>query len=189
MDLRDWITDQHANVLDRLRGGVLRLVPRERWHDHVDGGGSSVAWLLLHLAVHQDLAVQAVVRGHEPLFATRRDTLGLAGAPPWAGLPEAEDPAVSAGLDPEAVERYLLDVHAATATWLDAVPLAALDEVPDASTRLEQVGVPADRLDWLHGMWTGKPAGWLVQWEAIGHRFTHVGEMVSIRNRMGLSPF
>jgi hypothetical protein len=29
----------------------------------------------------------------------------------------------------------------------------------------------------------------MVQWPVIGHTNTHVGEMVSIRNRMGLSPF
>lgn len=190
MDLRGWITDQHANVLERLRSGVLRLVPHERWHDHVDDGGSSIAWLMLHLAVHQDLAVHSVVRGQPPLLASRRETLGLAEAPAWAGLPEAEDPAVSGVLDTVALERYVLDVHAATSTWLDAVPLAALDDVPPASERLAALGgVPAERLDWLHAMWQGKPAAWFVQWEAIGHGFTHVGEMVSVRNRMGLSPF
>ena len=51
------------------------------------------------------------------------------------------------------------------------------------------VGIGRDDADWLHDMWTDKPVGWFVQWECIGHGHTHVGEMVSVRNRMGLSPF
>ena len=53
----------------------------------------------------------------------------------------------------------------------------------------ELAGIGRDDADWLHDMWTDKPVGWFVQWECIGHGHTHVGEMVSVRNRMGLSPF
>ena len=38
-------------------------------------------------------------------------------------------------------------------------------------------------------MWDGKPAAWFLQWSAVGHGINHLGELVSIRNRMGLSPF
>jgi hypothetical protein len=38
-------------------------------------------------------------------------------------------------------------------------------------------------------MWKDKPVGWFAQWEAIGHRLNHLGEMVSVRSRLGLSPF
>ena len=44
-------------------------------------------------------------------------------------------------------------------------------------------------MPWLYAMWSAKPASWFVQWEAIGHRVNHLGEMVSVRNRLGLSPF
>ena len=50
-------------------------------------------------------------------------------------------------------------------------------------------GVTREAVPWLHAMWQGKPGGWFVQWEAIGHVQGHVGEMVSVRNRLGLSPF
>jgi hypothetical protein len=42
---------------------------------------------------------------------------------------------------------------------------------------------------WLHRMWSDKPVWWLVQWPIIGHGHAHVGEAISVRNRMGLSPF
>ncbi len=38
-------------------------------------------------------------------------------------------------------------------------------------------------------MWEGKPASFFVSWEDIGHGLNHLGEMVSVRNRLGLSPF
>jgi hypothetical protein len=190
MDLRQWITDQHTMVLDRLRSGVLGMVPKDRWYDRVDDGGSSIAWLLFHLAHHQDLAVSTAIRDHPTLLSTRRERLGLMEAPAWAGLPETEDPSVSRALDLDELERYVSSVYDTTAAWLDTWSIAAFDSVPDSSRRLVEVaGIPPDELGWLHTMWDGKPMGWFVQWECIGHGFTHVGEMVSIRNRMGLSPF
>jgi hypothetical protein len=44
-------------------------------------------------------------------------------------------------------------------------------------------------VDWLHRMWADKPVWWLVQWPVVGHGHAHVGEAISVRNRMGLSPF
>ena len=52
--------------------------------------------------------------------------------------------------------------------------------------------VPAstrDEFPWLYSMWAGKALWWFVQWPVIGHGHAHVGEAISLRNRMGLSPF
>jgi hypothetical protein len=62
--------------------------------------------------------------------------------------------------------------------------------VPPTGTRIaELAGVTPEAVPWLHSMWTGKPNAWFLQWEAIGHRQGHLGEMVSVRSRLGLSPF
>ena len=50
-------------------------------------------------------------------------------------------------------------------------------------------GVRQQDVPWLYAMWTGKTVGWMVQWEAIGHVHGHVAEMISVRGRLGLSPF
>jgi hypothetical protein len=85
---------------------------------------------------------------------------------------------------------YVRHVHARTAAWLADVDLGLLDTLPAASSGLSELaGIERDDADWLHDMWTDKPVGWFVQWECIGHGHTHVGEMVSVRNRLGLSPF
>jgi hypothetical protein len=38
-------------------------------------------------------------------------------------------------------------------------------------------------------MWADRPVAWFLQWPVVGHANAHVGEGISIRNRMGLSPF
>ena len=111
-------------------------------------------------------------------------------AGPSAGLPEREDPSVSGSLPLDALLAYVEAVFAATTTWLDDVGTMALDTVPDSSRRLtDKADLSVDDVDWLHRMWTDKPVWWLVQWPIIGHGHAHVGEAISIRNRMGLSPF
>lgn len=190
MDLRDWIITDHASVHARFEQAIVRLVPEDRWTEQADGGGSSIAWLLLHLSYHQDLAVQTALGNRPPLLSEHRARLGLGAHPASAGLGEAEDRGVTAALDIGALQAYALAVHAATQTWLAEMPLTSLEAVPEACWRLDHhAGIRADELDWLHAMWDAKPVSWFVQWEVIAHGHGHVAEAISVRNRMGLSPF
>lgn len=189
MKVRDWMLADHADVRERFERGVAGRVPLERWTEHADGGGSTIAWLVLHHTYHQDLAIETAVRNRPPLLDSRRAALGLAGCSPAAGLGESEDLDVVQALDLEALARYAADVHEATHAWMSEVATMALDTTTDSSARLERVGVRSDEVGWLHAMWDAKPVSWFARWEAIGHGHTHVGEMVSVRNRMGLSPF
>jgi hypothetical protein len=190
VDLRSWMLADHAAVQERFRGHVADRVPGDRWHEHADGGGSSIAWLVFHLSLHQDLAIQTAVRGRSPLAVDWRPRLGVGTSAPHEGLGEAELGPLAEQLDPAAVARYAMAVHEATASWLSDVAITSLDATPDAAQRLiDLAGVTAEAVPWLHSMWAGKESAWFVQWEAIGHGHTHVGEMVSIRNRLGLSPF
>lgn len=189
MDLRSWVLGDHATSLQRLERQVLERVPRERWPERVDGGGNSIGWGVLHAWYHQDVAV-SVARGTDPLMTARREALGLARFAPVIGIGEAEVEGTADAVDPIALVSYARDVHARTAEWFAGLELGELDTVADASSGLSELaGIGRDDADWLHDMWTDKPVGWFVQWECIGHGHTHVGEMVSVRNRMGLSPF
>jgi hypothetical protein len=38
-------------------------------------------------------------------------------------------------------------------------------------------------------MWDGKPVSFHVSWETVGHGFNHLGEMVHLRNQMGLGGY
>ena len=64
-----------------------------------------------------------------------------------------------------------------------------LGSVPDSTAALRSIGTPEDRFDWQYGMWRDKPAQFFLMWEAVAHGYNHLGELTSIRNRMGLSPF
>jgi hypothetical protein len=190
VELRQWIGAEHDGLRERFATAIAPHVPPSRWRERAGTGGSSIAWLVLHTAWHEDLAVAAAVQGTEPRLVHWRADLGLDGEAPHAGLGEAEDEAVTAAVDLEALTAYAAAVHDATAEWLEQADLAAFDDVPPASTRIaELAGVTTDAVPWLHAMWTGKPVGWFVQWEAVGHRQGHLGEMVSVRGRLGLSPF
>lgn len=190
MDLQAWLLDAHTDLRRRLFGAVVDLVPAERWDEQADGGGSSIAWLLLHLARHQDLAIATAIRNQPPLFLAHRDALGLADAPTWAGLTESEHPEQSAAPTPAALVTYVDAVFVATAAWLDKLSVMALESIPDTRRRLEHKALLSpDEVGWLFGMWDAKTVDWFVQWPVLGHGNAHVGEAVSVRNRMGLSPF
>ena len=125
------------------------------------------------------------------MFVAHRAALGLDDAAPSAGLPEREDPAVTAVIAARPAARVRRrGLRMRPRTWLDDVGTMALDTVPDTSRRLvDKAALAVDDVDWLHRMWSDKPVWWLVQWPVVGHGHAHVGEAISIRNRMGLSPF
>jgi hypothetical protein len=190
MDLRNWIVGEHAAVLARFEQSVVGAVPLERWTDPVGDGGSSIAWLAFHTALHEDLAVNAVLRGRPTVLDGARDDLGLAAIASSAGLGEAEQPELTAALRLDALPGYVRAVHEASAAWLGTLTDDDLDGADAGGPAgLVRAGIAEADVPWLYRMWDAKPTAWFVQWEAIGHRVNHLGEMVSVRNRLGLSPF
>ena len=191
MELGAWLVDDLAAVRARFLNAIAAHVPEERWAERADGGGSSIAALLLHVTVHQDLAVRTALGGQTPRFAAVATELGLdAGASPLASLQETEDPELTRALDLAALQGYAAEVHDDVASALAQVTEAELEARPPAVERLAAVGgVDYDHAPWLYAMWDGKPAAWFVRWELIGHAQGHVGEMVSVRDRLGFRPF
>ncbi len=190
MDLQAWLLDSHSDVRRRLFGSVVQHIPTSRWHEQVDGGGSSITWLLLHLARHQDLAIATVIRNKPPLFLAHASALGLVDAPLSSGIGESEQVEVSAAVPPEALAKYVIATFDATERWLRKVSAMSMAVVPDTRRRLHtKAQLDPNELDWLFGMWSGHTVDWFVQWPVIGHGQGHVGEAIAVRNRMGLSPF
>ena len=188
MDLRDWIIGDLKSLRAKLDGGILGLIPPERRRERADGGGIAPVYVLWHLARHHDVAVNGVLRGAGAVVEGWTGRLGI-DDDLWRGLAEGEDAELVDILEPEAVGAYALDVIEATVGWLADRGLPQMDQRPDTAAALEAIGTPPDRFDWLYSMWEGKPTAWFLQWSAVGHGFNHLGELVSIRNRLGLSPF
>jgi DinB family protein len=190
VDVRSWIGNDLDAVRSKLTDSILGVVPLERWVEQADGGGSSIAHIVFHVARHHDLAVTTAIRNRPPLFDAHCAALGLADAPSSVGLAEREDPTVTSAIPPESLVSFLDAVFAATKAWLDDVGDMALDTVPSTSDRLAgKAALSTDEVGWLYRMWADKAVWWLVQWPVIGHGHAHFGEAISVRNRMGLSPF
>ena len=189
MDLTTWIVEELDDMTSRLESSVIGIVPVERHKERVDGGGSTITSLLWHLARHQDIAVNRVIADRGEILDDHRSSTGATGLAAAAGLEEAESQEITDQLDPDGVVEYYRAVCAATASLLPDLTADQLNAVPDSSARLAAAGVAESEVPWLYRMWDGKPASFHIRWEAIGHGVTHTGEMVSMRNRMGLSPF
>lgn len=189
VDLRHWILTDHAATATRFEQAIGAHVPIERWRERAGGDGASIAWLLFHLSYHQDLALNTVVLGRPPLLAHHRDGLGLAGTAAHDGLGEAEQPEVTAALDLDGLTHYAASVHRATSEHLGKADLRQLDDEVLLDGLADLSGVRRQDVPWLYAMWAGKTVGWMAQWEAIGHVHGHVAEMISVRGRLGLSPF
>jgi hypothetical protein len=124
------------------------------------------------------------------LFAVHRHQLGLGAHSAGVGLSEAEDRAATALIPADALLRYVEAVFDSTAAWLEQLGTLVLDSVPDTTRHLaERAGITVEEFPWLHRMWNDQPIWWFIQWPVVGHANAHVGEGISIRNRMGLSPF
>jgi len=190
VDLHEWMISDFAAMRGKLFDSVVRLVPAARWHEQVDAGGTTLAGLLLHVARHQDLAVNVVIRDHEPIFLEHREALGLQDAGAGVGLAEQESREATALVSPESVLHYATAVFDASADWLSLMGSLVLDIEPNTSYRLtNRAGIEPGEFPWLYSMWAGKQLWWFVQWPVIGHGHAHVGEAIGLRNRMGLSPF
>ena len=189
MDLRTWIIGDLDSLNNRLANTIFSVIPASRLSERVDDGGVVATYVAWHTARHHDLAVNGVLRGTDEVIVDWAPRIGIDGDT-WRGLAENEDQDLIPRLDPEAVAQYLLAVIANTRSWVsDGAGLAVLETIPDSAAALQRIGTPTDRFDWLYGMWEGKPASFFLSWEAIGHGYSHLGELTSIRNRMGLSPF
>ena len=185
MDLSQWLVDEIDDIAARLRTQVLELVPPAR-RDERPGGGSPILWNTLHAARHASLALAVLSPQSWPERSAWMDALASK-AGPGIGIEEAAPPWADE-LSPEQVDGYLDDVLAGVRRFLAAAAVD-LDAVPDASGALIRAGIAPGEFGWLHRMWQGRPAAWLVRWPLLGHIGSHVGEMIATRNRMGLSPF
>lgn len=187
MNLQEWIAADLTSLRQRL-GGFVNVVPPELWAQPVDNGGLAPIAIAWHTARHHDVAVNAVVRQAPEVLDDWAGRVGIA-TDTWRGLAEAEDRETTALLDPTAVGGYLLDVIDRTIAWVTNSDLPDLGAVPDSTAALAGLGTPTDRFDWLYAMWADKPNHFFLAWEALGHGYNHLGELISLRNRLGLSPF
>jgi hypothetical protein len=173
--LRDWLLTELGDIDARLRTQVLAPVPPERRFER-PGGGNSIAWAMLHIARHAELAV-AVLGGPAP---TAHGAFGLGEVEPEAWPP---------GFERGEPEQRLLSVTASAQELLTTIDLNALGGHPEVRAVLEHAGVPRDQFGWLYDQWESRSRAFFIRWPLLSHQTNHIGEMIAVRNRLGLSPY
>lgn len=125
------------------------------------------------------------VLGAEPAVAA--DGIPLAAPEPGEGLQEVARPSATA-LDPIVVDRYSTAVFADIRGTLARLTADDLDRAVDVAAGLHAQGIDVEPWGWLVRTW-GTTVADLVRWPLLAHVTHHVGEMITVRNLMGLSPF
>lgn len=185
MHLAAWLVAEHDDTAARWRDQVLAVVPPEARLTRLPNG-NSMRWTMYHVARHAALALD-VVRERAGSPDPR-----LAGFPPeatagGAGLQEVEQ-AWAADLDADAVVDHLAAVLDDVRAHLASIEPDGLDRRVDVRGGLRAAGVSERDFGWLHAQWDG-PVAFLVRWPMLGHVTHHVGELITIRNLLGHSPF
>ena len=185
MDLSAWLVAELDDTVQRLRSQVIDIVPPERRRERLPGA-NSIGWATFHVARHAALALRVSggdLAASDALLAGLDPSLSSASA----GLHEVQQPVLDLIETPQ-IDGYALAVFGEVRGYLASVGEHSFAEAVDVATELERIGLDADQFGWLYGLWA-QPDGFLVRWPMLGHVTNHVGEMIALRNQMGLSPF
>ena len=191
MDLHQWMLNDLAACAPSCSTRWSQLIPTERWDEQADGGGSTLTHLLLHIARHQDLAVTTVIRNHDAaLPRPSRRARSRRRARRCRASASARTSSISRLVPPDALLAYVDAMFDATQDWLRAAGLDGARpraRTPSTASRTK-AGSIRPNCPGCTACGPDKP-WWFVQWPVLGHGHAHVGEGISVRNRMGLSPF
>lgn len=191
MDLIRWIRGQHRGVRGFFEASVYSVLSPDQLRQRPGGIGNSVAWLMWHLARTEDAIVNSIIRGEKQVLLGDGwiDNLGVDVTNIGTGLGDDEVEAISAGMDIEACNGYWKTVADQTSEWLKTIGPEALEEVPDMQARIATIPAMIAGADNANAtsFWTGRSAGYLLGGTVISHGYIHVGEMNSIRGRIGVS--
>lgn len=182
MDIATWLVSSLDDTVQRMRAQVLDIVPLDRRQERFPDG-NPIVWTAYHSARHAEVALR--VLGAES--AADRDGIPSAALEPGEGLQEVARPWVT-DLDPVVVDRYTADVLDDVRRVLAGLTLDDLDRPVDVAAGIAAEGIDTEQWAWLVRTW-GTTVADLVRWPLLAHITHHVGEMITVRNLMGLSPF
>lgn len=182
MDIATWLVASLDDTTERMRSQVLEIVPLDRRQERLPDG-NPIVWTAYHSARHAEVALRVLGA------ASSADADGIPGAArePGEGLQEVARPWVT-DLDPQVVDRYAGSVFGDVRRALAGLTADDLDRPVDVAAGLAEQGVDTEQWGWLVRTW-GTTVADLVRWPLLAHITHHVGEMITVRNLMGLSPF
>lgn len=185
MELSTWLVAELDDTVQRLTAQVIDIVPAEARRERLPGA-NSIGWATFHIARHASLALRvsgADISRSDALL----DALEPAVRAPSAGLHEVQQPLLEFIETPQ-IDGYALAVLGEVRGYLAGIRPETAAAGVDVAAELERAGLDSGEFGWLYRLWA-QPDGFLVRWPMLGHVTNHVGEMIGVRNQMGLSPF
>ncbi|MGH9196151.1 MAG: DinB family protein [Acidimicrobiia bacterium] len=182
----EWIQGDHRAIRKAFETSIAGVVPKDQWTRRPEDQGNSIAWVIWHMARTEDVVIHAICRG-QPQVLIRDEWANRIGIDEFrqgTGFSD-EEIAGFGSVDIDAVDSYWMAVRAETEAWLEKLTPEELDE----STPMENATAVKDQIpnmpDMLIQFWGGRPVGFLLRFSVIWHHLQHVGELQSIRGRLG----
>lgn len=186
MELMEWIQSDYRGIKRAFDTGIAGVVPRERWTERPGDQGNSIAWVIWHMARTEDVTIHAISRGQPQILVRDNwpDRIGMNELRQGTGFTDEEVAGFSA-VNVDEVEAYWQAVRAETEAWLEKLKPEDLEEETSKENAKAVKEKAPDIPDGLIQFWGGRPVGFLLRFGVLWHHMQHIGEMQSIRGRMG----
>lgn len=188
MDLMDWIRSDYRGIRRAFDNSVGGLVPKERWSERPGGQGNSIAWVIWHMARTEDVTIHAICRGQPQILLRDNWTerIGIDDLRQGTGFSDDEVAGFTEKVNVDEIDGYWQAVRAETEAWLEKLKAEELDQ----ETLMENAQAVKEKApdipDGLIQLWGGRPVGFLLRISVLWHHMQHLGELQSIRGRMGI---
>jgi DinB superfamily len=170
------------SVLEGLTEEQMRLRPGE-W-------SNSIGWLMWHMSRIEDVTINLLLAGRPQVLVEGgwMGRLGLAHADVGTGMRDEEVAEFSARVDVAAVREYRMAVGRRTREVVPGLDPASLSRQVDPARieRLTTEGVLGAGARGLAAFWGSRNGAFILSMPATGHQFSHWGEAISIRRRLGI---
>lgn len=168
-----------------------RLEPASSvWRDRAFEGANPPGFTLWHCARTIDWAVQCAIRGIDEVARSDRwRSLMLTRFHFGAGISAETAREIAAAIAPGTLAEYLKAVRAAVTDWLEPLDDASLDVVPAFRSHNERSAGYSEPAVWreiedLEGI----PSWQILARPCISHVRTHIGEVDTLMQALGVTP-
>lgn len=188
MELMKWIIAQHRGVRGAFNATVSSMVTHDQMKVRPGGEGNSIAWVMWHMARTEDVIVNGIIRRQPQLLDQDAwaSKIGIDDQRIGTGFGDDEIEDFGKAVDVAALDSYWQVVAESSTAWLKSIDAAQLDDLPDTDSVASELpeGTFGANNAGLQ-FWGGSSTGRLIGGPIISHGYMHVGEMGTIRSRLG----
>jgi DinB superfamily len=189
MDATEMFLVRHPRMHARI-GGLTEGLTDEQIRGHVHPDANPLAWLLWHMILSEDAAVNLLVTGGRQVLDTAwAGRLNVGRRDIGEGMTMAEVDQLCAAIDLSALAAYRAAVEKQTASVVGALTPAALDRALSPQD-VRQAAVDEGMLAGpyvaqLVEEWTGMTRGYCLVYLPLTHNYEHIGQADLLRGLLG----